>query len=81
MEAGIVSEHIDFLIFSFFMVSIWTDHLSNLSEAATEFAISLLQTLVVDESSVISELHNLVDALAKVCVVCELLEDSSLVLF
>ncbi|CAK9319222.1 unnamed protein product [Citrullus colocynthis] len=36
------------------------------NKAATEFAISLLQTLVVDESSVISELHNLVDALAKV---------------
>ncbi|TYK04937.1 CCR4-NOT transcription complex subunit 1 isoform X1 [Cucumis melo var. makuwa] len=35
-------------------------------EAATEFAISLLQTLVVDESSVISELHNFVDELAKV---------------
>ncbi|XP_022979316.1 CCR4-NOT transcription complex subunit 1-like [Cucurbita maxima] len=36
------------------------------NKAATEFAISLLQTLVVEESSVISELHNLVDALAKV---------------
>ncbi|KAL0547689.1 hypothetical protein IC582_012113 [Cucumis melo] len=36
------------------------------NKAATEFAISLLQTLVVDESSVISELHNLVDALTKV---------------
>lgn len=36
------------------------------NKAATEFAISLLQTLVVDESTVISELHNLVDALAKV---------------
>lgn len=36
------------------------------AEAATEFAISLLQTLVIEESKVISELHNLVDALAKV---------------
>ncbi|GLT84370.1 hypothetical protein SLE2022_026050 [Rubroshorea leprosula] len=35
------------------------------NKAATEFAISLLQTLVSDESRVISELHNLVDALAK----------------
>ncbi|XP_059434806.1 uncharacterized protein LOC132167794 isoform X1 [Corylus avellana] len=36
------------------------------NKAATEFAISLLQTLVIEESRVISELHNLVDALAKV---------------
>ncbi|OMP00668.1 hypothetical protein COLO4_12469 [Corchorus olitorius] len=36
------------------------------AEAAMEFAMSLLQTLVTDESRVISELHNLVDALAKV---------------
>ncbi|GMI98283.1 hypothetical protein like AT1G02080 [Hibiscus trionum] len=36
------------------------------NKAAMEFAISLLQTLVTDESRVISELHNLVDALAKV---------------
>ncbi|XP_022770231.1 CCR4-NOT transcription complex subunit 1-like isoform X3 [Durio zibethinus] len=35
-------------------------------KAAMEFAMSLLQTLVSDESRVISELHNLVDALAKV---------------
>ncbi|KAL5862252.1 hypothetical protein ACOSQ3_003532 [Xanthoceras sorbifolium] len=35
------------------------------NKAATEFAIFLLQTLVTDESRVISELHNLVDALAK----------------
>ncbi|KAB1225230.1 CCR4-NOT transcription complex subunit 1 [Morella rubra] len=35
------------------------------NKAATEFAISLLQTLVIEESKVISELHNLVDALAK----------------
>ncbi|KAK2650679.1 hypothetical protein Ddye_018168 [Dipteronia dyeriana] len=35
------------------------------NKAATEFAISLLQTLVTDESRVISELHNLVDALTK----------------
>ncbi|GKU88455.1 hypothetical protein SLEP1_g2721 [Rubroshorea leprosula] len=33
--------------------------------AATEFAISLLQILVTDESRVVSEFHNLVDALAK----------------
>ncbi|TYH38529.1 hypothetical protein ES332_D12G116000v1 [Gossypium tomentosum] len=36
------------------------------NKAAMEFAVSLLQTLVSDESRVISELHNLVDALAKV---------------
>ncbi|KAL7203784.1 hypothetical protein ACSBR2_016943 [Camellia fascicularis] len=35
------------------------------NKAATEFAISLIQTLVVNDSKVISELHNLVDALAK----------------
>ena len=44
-----------------------TDSCMKFAEAATEFAISLLQTLVTDESRVvISELHNLVDALAKV---------------
>lgn len=44
-----------------------TDSCMKFAEAATEFAISLLQTLVIDESRVvISELHNLVDALAKV---------------
>ncbi|KAL5134617.1 CCR4-NOT transcription complex subunit 1 [Glycine soja] len=35
------------------------------NKAAMEFSISLLQTLVVEEPKVISELHNLVDALAK----------------
>ncbi|VVA30197.1 PREDICTED: CCR4-NOT mRNAion complex [Prunus dulcis] len=35
------------------------------NKPATEFSISLLQTLVIEESKVISELHNLVDALAK----------------
>ncbi|VVA89571.1 unnamed protein product [Arabis nemorensis] len=35
------------------------------NKSATEFAISLLQSLVTEESSVISELHSLVDALAK----------------
>ncbi|KAM7274650.1 hypothetical protein ACFE04_016516 [Oxalis oulophora] len=35
------------------------------NKTATDFSISLLQTFVSDESSVISELHNLVDALAK----------------
>ncbi|XP_020538535.1 CCR4-NOT transcription complex subunit 1 isoform X2 [Jatropha curcas] len=35
------------------------------NKGATEFAISLIQALVVEESKVISELHNLVDALAK----------------
>ncbi|KAJ7950880.1 putative CCR4-NOT transcription complex protein [Quillaja saponaria] len=35
------------------------------NKAATEFSISLLQTLVLEEPKVISELHNLVDALAK----------------
>ncbi|KAL6992365.1 hypothetical protein U1Q18_010473 [Sarracenia purpurea var. burkii] len=32
---------------------------------AAEFAISLIQTLLINDSRVISELHNLVDALAK----------------
>ncbi|XVE76912.1 hypothetical protein DITRI_Ditri13aG0018400 [Diplodiscus trichospermus] len=36
------------------------------NKAAMEFAMSLLQALVTDESRVISELHNLVDALAKI---------------
>nr|XP_043622240.1 CCR4-NOT transcription complex subunit 1-like [Erigeron canadensis] len=35
------------------------------NKVATEFAISLIQTLVASDSRVISELHNLVDALAK----------------
>ncbi|CAJ1948188.1 unnamed protein product [Sphenostylis stenocarpa] len=35
------------------------------NKAATEFCISLLQTLVIEEPKVISELHNLVDALSK----------------
>ncbi|KAJ4827650.1 hypothetical protein Tsubulata_008272 [Turnera subulata] len=35
------------------------------NKAATEFAISLIQALIVEDSKVISELHNLVDALAK----------------
>ncbi|KAI3444740.1 hypothetical protein Pfo_001405 [Paulownia fortunei] len=35
------------------------------NKTATEFAISLIQTLVINDSKVISELHNLVDALAK----------------
>lgn len=37
------------------------------AEAATEFAIALVQTLVISDTRVISELHNLVDALAKAC--------------
>ncbi|GMI99089.1 hypothetical protein like AT1G02080 [Hibiscus trionum] len=36
------------------------------NKAAMDFAVSLLQSLFSDESRVISELHNLVDALAKV---------------
>lgn len=36
------------------------------TEPATEFAFSLLQTLVIEERGVISELPNLVDAMAKV---------------
>ncbi|XP_050238653.1 uncharacterized protein LOC126688113 isoform X2 [Mercurialis annua] len=35
------------------------------SKGATEFAVSLIQALVVEDSKVISELHSLVDALAK----------------
>ena len=38
------------------------------AESATDFSISLLQSLVTEESSVISELHSLVDALAKVAI-------------
>ena len=36
------------------------------TEAATEFAFSLLQTLLIEERGVISELPNLIDAMAKV---------------
>ncbi|KAI8018547.1 hypothetical protein LOK49_LG04G02888 [Camellia lanceoleosa] len=35
------------------------------NKAATEFAISLIQTLLINDSKVISTLHNFVDALAK----------------
>ena len=39
------------------------------SEAALEFSISLVEELVVQESGVsMSELHNLIDALAKACI-------------
>ncbi|XP_019463582.1 PREDICTED: CCR4-NOT transcription complex subunit 1 isoform X3 [Lupinus angustifolius] len=48
----------------------YNGHMSKLidggrNKAATEFSISLLQTLVIEEPKVISELHNIVDALAK----------------
>ena len=36
------------------------------TEAATEFAFSLLQTLLIEERGVISEFPNLIDAMAKV---------------
>ncbi|KAK4372034.1 hypothetical protein RND71_007418 [Anisodus tanguticus] len=36
------------------------------NKSATEFAISLIQTLVISDSRVISELQNLVDALSKI---------------
>ncbi|XP_059312955.1 uncharacterized protein LOC132064095 isoform X1 [Lycium ferocissimum] len=36
------------------------------NKSATEFAISLIQTLVISDSRVISELQNLVDVLAKI---------------
>ncbi|CAI9769351.1 unnamed protein product [Fraxinus pennsylvanica] len=39
---------------------------SGRNKAAMEFVISLLEKLVVNDSKVISELHNLVDALAKI---------------
>lgn len=39
------------------------------TELATEFAVSLLQTLVNEEPKVISELQNLVEALPKVSLV------------
>ncbi|CAN0921789.1 CCR4-NOT transcription complex subunit 1 [Linum grandiflorum] len=35
------------------------------NKAATEFSVSLIQALVVEDYNIISELHNLVDALAK----------------
>ncbi|KAL7173301.1 hypothetical protein ACSBR2_032712 [Camellia fascicularis] len=35
------------------------------NKAATEFAISLIQTLLINDSKVISKLHNFFDALAK----------------
>lgn len=55
------------MIFFFFDAFKKDSDCINRAEAATEFAISLLQTLAVEESKVISELHNLVEALAKVC--------------
>ncbi|KAJ8900176.1 hypothetical protein K2173_024816 [Erythroxylum novogranatense] len=42
------------------------------NKAATDFAISLIQSLVAEEPKVISELHNFVDALAKSLSVCYL---------
>ncbi|CAL5405756.1 unnamed protein product [Camellia sinensis] len=39
------------------------------NKAATEFAISLVQTLLINDSKVVSKLHNFVDALAKLEVV------------
>lgn len=75
IDGGRNSKWADQFYYCCFFMSVWTDHLCNLSEAATEFAISLLQTLVVEESSIISELHNLVDALAKVRIWSVLLED------
>ncbi|KAK1420125.1 hypothetical protein QVD17_21468 [Tagetes erecta] len=48
----------------------YNNHLAKLLDAgknkvATEFAISLIQTLVASDARVISELHNVVDVLAK----------------
>ncbi|KAI7994406.1 CCR4-NOT transcription complex subunit 1 [Camellia lanceoleosa] len=39
-----------------------------MNKAATEFAISLIQTLLINDSKVISKLHDFVDALAKLAV-------------
>ncbi|XP_052210992.1 uncharacterized protein LOC127813907 isoform X2 [Diospyros lotus] len=38
---------------------------SGRNKAATEFSINLIQTLLINDSRVISELHNVIDALAK----------------
>lgn len=54
-----------FIVFPFLCFYNLTTSLVKCTEAATEFSISLLQTLVIEEPKVISELHNLIDALAK----------------
>jgi hypothetical protein len=68
MEEEIVcQQRIPFIVFPFLCFYNLTTSLVKCTEAATEFSISLLQTLVIEEPKVISELHNLIDALAKVC--------------
>lgn len=68
MGEGTVCQTILFYFLPFFCNYNLATSLDECAEAATEFSISLLQTLVVEEPKVISELHNLVDALAKVCI-------------
>lgn len=47
---------------------VWLTSRTSFTEAATDFAISLVQTLMVQEPPVVSELPNLIDGLAKVSV-------------
>lgn len=71
MGEGIVCQkNIPFVVlpFLYYCYCSHTTPLDECAEAATEFSVSLLQTLVIEEPKVISELHNLVDALAKVCI-------------
>jgi len=45
----------------------FTCFLLSYSEVATEFAMSLVQTLITQDSVGVSELYNVVEALSKVC--------------
>lgn len=51
-----------------------------IAEPAVDFAVSLIQTLEMNNSKVISELHHLVDALAKVICIYYVLSESELML-
>lgn len=51
----------------------FTCFLLSYSEVATEFAMSLVQTLITQDPVSISELHNVVDAISKVCIFLDLL--------
>jgi len=66
-EEIVCQQRMPFIVFPFLWFYNLTTSLVKCTEAATEFSISLLQTLVIEEPKVISELHNLIDALAKVC--------------
>jgi hypothetical protein len=51
----------------------FTCFLLSYSEVATEFAMSLVQTLITQDSVGVSELYNVVDALSKVCIIVDMI--------